>query len=129
MDSLLQFFDAYLTGWKKALEINGRTTRQSFWAFIGQMILVYIVFMVAIFVVSLVTQQIKLLSFVSALLSAVYLLFSFAHIVPCFTIQIRRTRDATGNGWLWLLGFIPLLGSIALLVIFLSPTDGLMSLS
>ena len=118
MDSLLQFFDAYLTGWKKALEINGRTTRQSFWAFIGQMILVYIVFMVAIFVVSLVTQQIKLLSFVSVLLSAVYLLFSFAHIVPCFTIQIRRTRDATGNGWLWLLGLIPLLGSIALLVIF-----------
>ena len=129
MDNLLQFFDAYLTGWKKALEINGRTTRQSFWAFIGQMILVYIVFMVAIFVVSLVTQQIKLLSFVSALLSAVYLLFSFAHIVPCFTIQIRRTRDATGNGWPWLLGLIPLLGSIALLVIFLSPTDGLMSLA
>ena len=129
MDNLLQFFDAYLTGWKKALEINGRTTRQSFWLFIGQMILVYIVFIVAIFVVSGVAQQIKALSFVSAFLSAVYLLFSFAHIVPCFTIQIRRTRDATGNGWLWLLGLIPLLGSIALLVIYLSPTDGLMSLS
>ena len=43
MDSLLQFSDAYLTGWKKALEINGLTIRQSFWALIGQMILVYIV--------------------------------------------------------------------------------------
>ena len=129
MNSLLQFFDAYLAGWKKALEINGRTTRQSFWAFIGQMILVYILFAAAILVISFIAQQIKILSFVSALLSAVYLLFSFAHIVPCFTIQIRRTRDATGNAWLWLLGFIPLLGSITLLIIFLSPSDGLMSLS
>ena len=68
------------------------------------MILVYILFKAAILVISFIAQQIKILSFVSALLSAVYLLFSFAHIVTCFTIQIRRTRDATGNAWLWLLG-------------------------
>ena len=88
MNSLLQFFAAYLAGWKKALEINGRTTRQSFWAFIGQMILVHIMFMVAILVISVVAQQIKILSFVSTLLSAAYLLFSFAHIVPCLRFKL-----------------------------------------
>ncbi|MFM6974793.1 MAG: DUF805 domain-containing protein [Agromyces sp.] len=52
--------------------------------------------------------------------------FALALIIPSFSVTIRRLHDAGYSGWLWLLNFIPSVGSVVLLVFMClqsSPVD------
>lgn len=46
----------------------------------------------------------------------------FAWSIPWFSLAVRRVRDATGSGWWLLTCLIPVIGWIAVLVLFLLPT-------
>jgi len=44
-------------------------------------------------------------------------------LIPSIAVSVRRLHDSSNSGWLLLLAFIPLLGLIALLVLFALPSD------
>ncbi|MAH59119.1 MAG: hypothetical protein CMN91_11895 [Synechococcus sp. ARS1019] len=115
----MNFFEVYITGWKKCFDIEGRTSRMTFWSYVGQAFLVYLI-------VVLVSGLLKAMvpNFVGSLINAIIALFFFGSVIPLFSIQIRRTRDATGNPWWWVAGFFPFFGAILMLIIYLSPTRG-----
>ena len=50
-------------------------------------------------------------------------IFSFFSFIPSLSIQIRRLRDAGKNPWWILISLFPFLGSIILLIFFLSPSN------
>ena len=115
----MNFFEVYITGCKKCFDIEGHASRITFWSYVGQAFLVYLI-------VILVSGLLKAMlpNFVGSLINAIIALFFFGSVIPLFSIQIRQTRDATGNPWWWLAGFSPFLGALLMLIIYLSPTGG-----
>ena len=108
--------------WKKVMLRNyanftGRARRAEYWYFIlGNFILIipfYVVGIVGPFSDS---------GLLSALGLGVYGLLILSTIVPTLAVSVRRLHDINKSGWFYLIGLIPLIGSIILLVWFF--TDG-----
>lgn len=67
------------------------------------------------FVIGFVGGLIPNLAGVTSVLSTIY---SLATIVPGIAICVRRLHDINKSGWSYLLGLIPIAGTIILLVFF-----------
>ena len=52
---------------------------------------------------------------------ALQLLYTLAVLIPSIAVAIRRLHDQDKSGWLLLLVFIPILGSLALLILYCLP--------
>ena len=104
---------------KKIFDIEVRASHIAFWSYVGQAFLVCLI-------VVLVSGLLKAMlpNFFGSLINAIIALFFFGSVIPLFSIQIRRTRDATGKPWWWVAGFFPFLGAILMLIVYLSPTGG-----
>jgi len=62
---------------------------------------------------------------VGGIYGPITLLLILALLVPAIAVQVRRFHDQDKSGWFVLLAFIPIIGSIAVLVFMcLSGTDG-----
>lgn len=48
----------------------------------------------------------------------IYMVYFWAIVLPSAAVSVRRLHDTNNSGWWLLLAFIPLLGAIALLVLF-----------
>lgn len=102
---------------KKYATFEGRTTRREFWMFVLMSIIVQI-----------------LVSFVSGLLVGLTRINAIGYLTPLFVLAIflpsiaigaRRLHDTSRSGWWLLISFVPLIGSIWLLVLFcLDSTPG-----
>lgn len=91
---------------------KGRTSRRDFWlAYLGYIILTVLVSFVAGFISGLLDTEI--LSFIPTL-------FSLVFIIPLLAMEIRRLHDVNKSGWWLFISFVPLVGSIILLVLFCS---------
>lgn len=86
---------------KKYADFSGRARRKEYWMFS----LIYLVFSIVLMVIDSATG-VGILSIV----------FSLAMLVPSLSILVRRLHDTSRSGWWILIAFIPLLGSIILLV-------------
>ncbi len=94
--------DFYAGFWQKGFDFEGRTKRIDYW----KVILVNAI----------------LGAILSQISNPIYLLFLFACIIPGLAILIRRIRD-TGRQWPWVfIGLVPLIGTLWLLWIVLSPS-------
>ena len=71
--------------------------------------------MLASFVVAVVLAA---LGRVSVLFWIAYVLYALVVVIPSLAVGIRRLHDTGRSGWWLLIGFIPLIGSIILLVLF-----------
>lgn len=92
---------------------NGRTSRRDYWlAILGYFIISFV------------------LGFISGLIfgtdkgvtSIVSIVFGLATIIPMLAMDVRRLHDINKSGWFLLLEFIPLVGSIILLVFACMPS-------
>lgn len=102
---------------KQYATFTGRATRKEFWMFV---------------LMSIIAQI--LVSFVSWILIALTRLDVFAYLTPLFVLAIflpsiaigaRRLHDTSRTGWWLLISFIPVIGSIWLLVLLcLESTPG-----
>jgi uncharacterized membrane protein YhaH (DUF805 family) len=92
----MTFGESIATCFKKYGEIKGRASRSEYWWFILFIILG-----------SIAT------SFVHNIASG---LFTLAIVVPSIAVATRRLHDTDRSGWWQLLGFIPLIGTIILIV-------------
>lgn len=98
----------YLDALKQYAVFTGRARRKEYWFFVLFNIIIFIV-------LSLVDQALGLRGFVATLglLSSLYWL---AVIIPTIAVAVRRLHDIGRTGWWLLLAFIPVIGSVVLLV-------------
>ena len=101
---------------RRYADFSGRSRRQEFWMFQLGIILLYI----AVLVVSVVVGAIS--DTLSAIVMGIFFLAMLGLIIPSLAVAVRRLHDQDKSGWMLLLGFIPLIGSIILLVFYC--TDG-----
>ena len=89
-------------------QFSGRSRRKEFWLF-------YLLITIATVVLTVIDISIGTFDDISGfgLLSSI---FSLAIIVPSISVGVRRLHDTDRSGWWLLLGFIPLLGTIVLVV-------------
>ena len=101
----------------KYAQFSGRSSRKEFWLF-------YLLITIASIVLTVIDISIGSFDAVSefGLLSGI---FTLAIIVPSLAVSVRRLHDTDRSGWWLLLSFIPLLGSIVLVVFWcLKGTQG-----
>lgn len=94
----------YLAVWKSYAVFDGRARRSEFWYFT-------LFNLIALIVLAIIGRAFG--SSGSSVLIGLYLLASF---LPGLAVTVRRLHDTNRSGWLVLLSFIPLIGSIVLLV-------------
>lgn len=95
----------YLAVLKKYAEFNGRARRQEYWMFF----LYNIIFGLAAGIVDAILGTYLV----------VYTIYSLAVLIPLIAVSVRRLHDTGKSGWLLLIVLIPLIGAIALFVLFL----------
>ena len=88
-------------------DFNGRARRQEYWMF---------------FLVNLIITITIAIGFVEGSLGsagALGVIYSLAVFIPFIAVSMRRLHDTGRSGWWLLIGFIPLIGSLVLLIFML----------
>lgn len=88
---------------------SGRISRRQYWMFALYSMLISFAFNIVI----------AILPFL-AILSLIY---SFALLVPSFSLIIRRLHDVNLSGWFLLIAVVPVLGALVLLFLLCMPSD------
>lgn len=107
----------YLEALKKYVVIDGRARRKEYWFFV-------LFYIIIVFVLGFIDGMTGISSglYGVGLLSSI---FALAMIIPSITVGVRRLHDTDRTGWWILLAFIPLIGGIWLLILFvLDSTPG-----
>jgi uncharacterized membrane protein YhaH (DUF805 family) len=99
----------YLTVWKKYAVFSGRARRKEYWFFL----LFNIIITIALFMVDGAIGTLSVNGGIG-LLSGIY---SLAVLIPSLAVGIRRLHDTDRSGWWLLIGLIPVIGSVAILVL------------
>jgi len=117
--SMVQAVKLWLKNWKN---FSGRASRSEYWwvalANVIVMAVLGTIFMVAFVAVAAATNGSD--TAMGVLLVAVWgvmALVGLATIVPSLSLGIRRLHDTNQSGWLYLVSFIPYVGSIILIVL------------
>ncbi|NKF23893.1 DUF805 domain-containing protein [Solimonas marina] len=107
--------DWFITALKKYAQFSGRSQRAEYWYFILFYTLIYL----ALAIVDGVTGTFSLEDGFG-LLSG---LFALAMLIPSIAVSVRRLHDTGRSGWWFLIGLIPIVGSIILLVFFVQDSE------
>lgn len=105
----------YLSVWKKSFTIEGRARRKEFFAFSLINFLVTVVLAIAATAATAANPE----SGLSLAMTVIYVLFAIAVIIPSWAVSIRRLHDINRSGWWVLITFVPFLGLIFLVFMFL----------
>ncbi|MCB0649383.1 MAG: DUF805 domain-containing protein [Saprospiraceae bacterium] len=96
---------------KKYSDFTGRARRSEYWNFVLISILPVII-IYGLFAVSLALGSTTL----SYIFMALYIICALALLVPSLAALVRRLHDTGRSGWWYFIGFVPIVGAIALLV-------------
>ncbi len=94
---------------KRYADFSGRSRRKEYWMFVLGVFL-------AVIVLGIVEGVVGLSGMVGGVYGPLTTIFFLGILVPSIAVQIRRFHDQDKSGWFVLLAFIPLVGSIAVLV-------------
>lgn len=98
----------FVAALKKYAVFGGRSRRREYW---------YFVLFSSIITVALVIVDSAIGTFDSTVgLGLLSGLFSLAILIPSIAVSVRRLHDIDRTGWWFLISFIPLIGTIVLLV-------------
>ena len=98
----MPLIDAYVAGWQRSFDYEGRSNRGDYWWFV-----------LANLIVALI---------IGAISDKLYSIYAVASILPGLPLVIRRLRDI-GKAWPWIfIGLIPIIGGIWLIVLFCQPS-------
>lgn len=100
----------YLKCWKQYADFSGRARRKEYWMFVLFNIIVAIIAGIIDGVLGLINPEIGLGIFGG--------LYSLAVLIPSIAVAVRRLHDIGKSGWYYLLGLIPIVGTIVLLIWF-----------
>jgi uncharacterized membrane protein YhaH (DUF805 family) len=105
-----QFVDAYSNALRRYAHFSGRTSVGGFWRFVAANLVVSVVLLI--------------LTSVSSTLVLLDLLYGLAMLIPGIAIAVRRLHDTGRSAWYLLVAFIPLIGAIVLIVLYVQASDG-----
>ena len=98
--------DWYMGVWKKFAVFDGRARRKEYWVFSSiNMFVLMILYIVDVFIFPILFLMV---------------IFYFAIFLPSLAVCVRRLHDIGKSGWWMLLSFVPIVGAIWLLVLFLT---------
>ena len=104
----------YLKVLRQFSDFKGRARRKEYWMF------TLINAIVALIAVSL--DNVLGLANEDFLIGPIYMLYVLAMLLPSLAVSVRRLHDIGKSGWMVLISFIPIIGGIWLLILFV--TDG-----
>lgn len=108
----MSFSQAIRTVFSKYFTLSGRAGKAEFWWFV-----------LLWFVVDLVLSFLRSRDD-GALLTAIVGLVALFLIIPFITVTVRRLHDVGRSGWWWWLHFIPLIGTIVLVIFCVGESQG-----
>ncbi len=100
----------YLMVWKRYAQFSGRSRRKELWMFM----LFNFIIGTALYVGGIVAADQS--SSLSSLLFELYFIYVLAALVPGLAVGARRLHDIGKSGWWQLIAFVPLVGTIILIV-------------
>jgi uncharacterized membrane protein YhaH (DUF805 family) len=105
----------YLKVLKQYADFSGRARRKEFWMFA----LFNLIFMIAAMMLD------KMFGFTIGILpyGVLYLMYALALFIPGLAVAVRRLHDIGKSGLMILLVFIPFVGAIWLLVLFVMDSE------
>ena len=98
----------FLVVLKKYAVFSGRAQRAEYWYFI----LFYFLIVIGLSIVDGITGSFSAETGMGILGG----IFALAMLIPSIAVSVRRLHDTSRSGWWVLLGFIPLIGTIVLLI-------------
>ena len=108
----------YLAAIKKYVDFSGRARRKEYWYFV---LFNVIAGLVLGLLDSLIGSQLDLGN--GGYFGVLSGLYSLAVVLPSLWVSIRRLHDTNHSGWWLFISLIPLIGSIVLLVFYLTDSD------
>ena len=99
----------YITVLKKYALFSGRAQRAEYWMFL-------LFNMIAIIIFSII-DSVLVLEIVPGV-GILYVVYTLAVLIPSLAVSVRRLHDTARSGWFFLIGFIPIVGAVWLLVLF-----------
>lgn len=106
----------YLKVLKDFGNFRGRARRSEYWYFV----LFNIIFAIVAMVLDNVLGTTFKIEGTTIPYGYIYLLYALVVIIPGLAVAVRRLHDVGKSGWFFLIVLIPLIGSIWLLVLFLT---------
>jgi len=103
----------YLNAIANYATFTGRASRKEYWMFV----LFSSVFMIISIVLDNLFGTNIIIYDQKSVYGYIYLLYSFALMIPGLALCVRRLHDINKSGWTYLLALIPLIGGIWLLVL------------
>ena len=113
---------AYVNFWGGYFTLQGQTSRFDYWITILINLLINLVVGVLAGIFILLGQGDPRLASLGATLAIGLFCYGLVSIIPSFTMEIRRLHDTGRSGWWWLIQFVPLIGSIWLLILTILPS-------
>ena len=110
----MTFIESIKTCFKKYITIKGRAPRSEYWWFQAMF--------APLFLFVVIMSEAENLESSSELIIWFYLLcfvIVILSLIPIITVTIRRFHDTNKSGWYFLLGFIPLVGSLIVTVMMI----------
>ncbi|MCW5897793.1 MAG: DUF805 domain-containing protein [Flavobacteriales bacterium] len=102
----------YLKVLKNYVGFKGRARRKEYWMFV----LFHIIFTV----VAMVLDNATGMADPTTGYGPIYALYALALLLPSLAVAARRLHDVGKSGWFLLIGFIPIIGAIWLIVLFVT---------
>ena len=103
----MDFVSAVKTCFNKYVTFSGRAVRSEFWYFILFLLTGH-----------LITWQLDSMLFPTSAYSPLSSIFSLVTFLPNLAVSVRRLHDIDKSGWWVLLSFIPVIGTIILIIWF-----------
>ncbi|CAM3272457.1 DUF805 domain-containing protein [Vagococcus fessus] len=106
--------------WTRGFTIKGIETRRNFWTN-------YLVWLaLPSFILGMLQPSIEQNGLSSPIVNIIYIALSIyvlAALIPSITITVRRFHDINKTGWLFLIHFIPFIGTLIVLIMMGFPSN------
>jgi uncharacterized membrane protein YhaH (DUF805 family) len=106
----------YLKVLKQYADFNGRARRQEYWMFA-------LFNFIAVFALAIVGVIIGGVLDAPEIAAIPYLIYVLGVLIPGLAVAVRRLHDQNKSGWYYCVAFIPLVGSIWLIVLLATEGD------
>ncbi|MBT4153504.1 MAG: DUF805 domain-containing protein [Candidatus Magasanikbacteria bacterium] len=98
----------FLNAMKKYATFSGRARRAEYWYF---ELVFCVIYFALLFLGPSVHESFMILAG----------FFGLAMLLPALAVTARRLHDVDKSGWMMLIGFVPIIGQIWLLVLYVTP--------
>jgi uncharacterized membrane protein YhaH (DUF805 family) len=105
---------------KKYADFTGRARRSEYWLFTLFIIIVEVVYLVLLGITGGLGNSGQMNGAAMGL-TGIYGIFILAILIPSIAVGFRRLHDTDRSAWWLLIAFIPLIGSLALLIFYILP--------